>query len=218
MKEIFNGVFRVGKNIYTKNLTPGSRVYGEKLFVSAGVEYREWDPTRSKLSAAILNGLTTLPIRSGSVILYLGISAGTTASHISDIIGKDGLIYGVEFAERMMRELIPVSEKRKNIIPILADARKVEEYSWIEKTDLIYVDVADPQEMEIFIRNAKMFLKPNGFGMIAIKSQSIDVTKSPEVIYKQEINKLKKAGFAVEEQIELSPYQGDHAFVLVKKP
>jgi len=218
MKEIFNGVFRVGKNIYTKNLTPGSRVYGEKLFVSAGVEYREWDPTRSKLSAAILNGLTTLPIRSGSVILYLGISAGTTASHISDIIGKDGLIYGVEFAERMMRELIPVSEKRKNIIPILADARKAEEYSWIEKTDLIYVDVADPQEMEIFIRNAKMFLKPNGFGMIAIKSQSIDVTKSPEVIYKQEINKLKKAGFAVEEQIELSPYQGDHAFVLVKKP
>ncbi len=157
MKEIFNGVFRVGKNIYTKNLTPGSRVYGEKLFVSAGVEYREWDPTRSKLSAAILNGLTTLPIRSGSVILYLGISAGTTASHISDIIGKDGLIYGVEFAERMMRELIPVSEKRKNIIPILADARKAEEYSWIEKTDLIYVDVADPQEMEIFIRNAKMF-------------------------------------------------------------
>ncbi|MCD6557552.1 MAG: fibrillarin-like rRNA/tRNA 2'-O-methyltransferase [Candidatus Aenigmarchaeota archaeon] len=217
MKEIFNGIFRSEKKLYTKNLVPGARVYGEKLVNLAGTEYREWDPRRSKLAAAILNGLKNVPIKSGSLILYLGISAGTTASHISDIIGKDGLIYGIEISERMMRELMPVAEKRSNIVPILSDARKPEEYFWIEKVDLIYVDVADPQEMEIFIRNAEKFLKSGGFGMIAIKSQSIDVTKSPEVVYKQETTKLKRAGFTILEQIELSPYQGGHAFVLVEK-
>ncbi|MCD6215973.1 MAG: fibrillarin-like rRNA/tRNA 2'-O-methyltransferase [Candidatus Aenigmarchaeota archaeon] len=216
MKKIFDTILRKGNNIYTQNLTPHIRVYGEKLIDVHGFQYRKWDPTRSKLAAAILNGLKIFPIKSGSVILYLGISAGTTASHVSDIIGKSGLIYGIEFAERMMRELIKVVKERKNIMPIMADARKPEEYPYVEQVDLVYVDVSQPDETEIAIRNCKEFLKPGGYLMLAIKSQSIDVVKSPKDVYKQEIKKLKKAGFKIESEIELSPYQKDHCFVLAK--
>ncbi len=106
-------------------------------------------------------------------VLYLGIASGTTSSHFSDIIGKEGIIYGIEISERVLRDLLPVSEERKNIMPILADARKPEEYPWIEQVDLIYADIALKEQSEILIRNAKMFLKPDGFGMIAVKSRSI---------------------------------------------
>ncbi|MEM1780611.1 MAG: fibrillarin-like rRNA/tRNA 2'-O-methyltransferase, partial [Desulfurococcaceae archaeon] len=70
----------------TKNLTPGHRVYGERLFKYENVEYREWNAYRSKLAGALANGLSEQPIREGDRVLYLGVASGTTASHISDIV------------------------------------------------------------------------------------------------------------------------------------
>lgn len=213
MKEIFEGVFREGKNIHTINLSPGKRVYGEKLVNG----YREWVPERSKLAAAILNGLKELPIRKGSKILYLGASTGTTPSHVSDIIGKDGLIYGIEFAERVFRNLLELAKDRKNIAPILADARKPDGYAWAEECDAVYVDIADPQETEIAILNAKEFLKEDGHVLVAVKSQSIDVTKAPQQVYKEEADKLRKASFTVVQMIDLEPYEQKHCMIVAKK-
>jgi fibrillarin-like pre-rRNA processing protein len=210
MKEIFPGVFKSMKNLYTKSLVNGS-VYGEKIIK----EYREWDPTRSKLGAAILKGLKFNPIKKGSKILYLGASTGTTVSHISDMIEKEGIIYAIEFAERMIRKLVNLAEKRKNIVPLLADARKPEEYYWVEECDIAYVDLAQPDETEIAIRNAEYFNCK--YLMIAIKSQSIDVTKRPEEVYKEEKAKLERAGFNVIELIDLEPYEHDHCFIVAKK-
>ena len=174
MKKIFDTILRKGNNIYTQNLTPHIRVYGEKLIDVHGFQYRKWDPTRSKLAAAILNGLKIFPIKPGSVILYLGISAGTTASHVSDIIGKSGLIYGIEFAERMMRELIKVVKERKNIMPIMADARKPEEYPYVEQVDLVYVDVSQPDETEIAtVLAAPVSAKPKPSVLAAIDCNSV---------------------------------------------
>ncbi|MEB3765416.1 MAG: fibrillarin-like rRNA/tRNA 2'-O-methyltransferase, partial [Desulfurococcales archaeon] len=98
----------------TKNLVPGQRVYGERLFKFNGVEYREWNAYRSKLAGALLKGLEELPVKEGDKLLYLGIASGTTASHVSDIVGKEGRIYGVEFAPRVMRDLILIIQERKN--------------------------------------------------------------------------------------------------------
>ena len=218
MKEIFEGVFREGKNLHTSNLVPGKRVYGEKLLKLKDNEYREWVPERSKLAAAILNGLKELPIRKGSKILYLGASTGTTPSHVSDIIGKDGIIYGIEFAERVFRNLLELAKDRKNIAPILADARKPDGYSWAEECDVVYCDIADPQETEIAILNAKEFLKEGGYVLVAVKSQSIDVTKAPQQVYKEESEKLKKAGFSVLQVIDLEPYEHKHCLLVAKKP
>jgi len=213
----FDGIFSIDSKFATINLVPGEKVYGEELIKNTKVEYRVWDYFRSKPAAAIKKGLEEFPIKKGMKILYLGVASGTTASHFSDIVGKDGIIYGVEIAERVLRELITHAEKRGNIITILADARKPEEYTNIilEKVDLVYEDVADPDQIEILIRNSEKFLKDDGCAMIAIKSQSIDVTKPPQQIYKQCLQKLKEK-FKIIEQLELDPYEKGHLFVVLK--
>ena len=217
MEEIFPGVFKEGKNLFTVNLAPGRRVYNERLLKKGKLEYRSWDASRSKLAAAILNGLKTIPLAEGTKVLYLGASTGTTVSHVSDIIRADGIVYAVEFAERVFRNLLDVAAARPNIAPIIGDARKPERYGWVEQCDVVYCDLADPQETEIALRNAVEFLKPGGHLMIAIKSQSIDVTKPPEQIYREEAEKLRKAGLEVVEQASLEPYEDKHAMIVARK-
>ncbi len=215
----FEGVFKIDGKLATVNLTPGYRVYGEKLVKVGGVEYRVWDKWRSKPAAAISKGLKVFPIEEGSKILYLGIASGTTASHFSDIVGRSGLIYGVEISATVLRELLPHAERRKNIVPILADCRKVDEYESLilEKVDCVYCDIADPQEVEVFVRNCERFLKKGGYGMVAIKSRSIDVIKSPREIYEESRRFVEERGFEIEDFVTLHPYQKDHGFMVVRK-
>jgi len=215
MKKIFPCVWKKGKNIYTKNLVPGEKVFTKNIIKSEGSEFREWDPNRSKASAAMHKGLKTFPIKKNSKILYLGIASGSTASFFSDIIGPGGIIYGIEISERSIRELNPVAEKRGNIVPILTSARKPQDYAWIEKVDVVFQDVATDDQSEIITRNAKAFLKKDGFAMIAIKSRSIDVTRTPREIYVQEKKKLRKA-FRILDSVELDPYEKDHMFLVMK--
>lgn len=213
----FKNVFLIGNKLATINLTPKEKVYGEELVKEKDREYRIWDYHRSKPAAAIKKGLKTFPIAKGMKILYLGAASGTTVSHFSDIVGKEGVIYGIEISERVLRDLIPHAEKRGNIIPILADARKPDDYSnmILEKVDIVYCDIADPQEVEIFIRNCERFLRKDGFGMIAVKSRSIDVTKEPKQIYKEAEAKLKEK-FEILDFVTLDPYEKDHGFFVVR--
>jgi len=215
MKQIFPRVWRKSEKIFTETLIPGDKSFTKLLLKSGKKEFREWNPYRSKPSAAIFNGLKIFPLKKSMKILYLGISFGTTASFFSDIIGRDGIIYGVEVSERSIRELNQIAEKRKNIVPILADARKPQDYSWIEPVDLVYQDVATNDQSEIIMRNAEQFLKNDGFAIIAIKARSIDVTKKPKIIYRQELEKLRKR-FKILDKIELDPYEKDHLFVVMK--
>lgn len=216
MKKIFEGVFQEGKKIYTINAVPGTKVYGEPLLDSGGKEYREWIPTHSKLAAAIINKMREFPIKEGSRILYLGASTGTTVSHLSDIVGKSGIIYAVEFSERSFREFLRVCTKRRNIVPILADARKTSEYYWIEEVDFIYCDIAQPDQTEIALKNSKEFLAPKGYLLLSIKSQSIDVTKNPQHVYKAEMEKIKSVGMEVIQKIDLEPYEDKHALITAR--
>lgn len=215
MKELFPGVWRQDKLLLTRNLVPGFRSYTEQLIQVKGTEYRVWDPRRSKAAAAIVRGLRGFPLMPGQKILYLGAAQGYTPSFFSDILGPDGVVYAVEISERAIRDLNPVAEKRGNIVPVLADARKPQDYSWIEPCDIVYQDVATPDQSEILIRNCRRFLKPGGTAMIAIKSRSIDVTRSPQEIYKQELVKLSQA-FRVLEKPELDPFEKDHMFAVLK--
>lgn len=217
MQETFPGIFSEKGKLYTINSRPGQKVYGEPLLKKGGREYREWIPFRSKLAAAICRGLKQVPLFSGMKILYLGAATGTTCSHLSDIVGEEGLIFSVEFSERMMREFLRVCGQRKNLIPIMADARKPQDYrDTVEKVDLVYCDVAQPDATEIALRNCSEFLKPGGWLMIAIKSRSVDITRKPDQIYKEEIGKLRKAGFFVVDWKKLDPFEKDHAFILCK--
>ncbi|MBI5061395.1 MAG: fibrillarin-like rRNA/tRNA 2'-O-methyltransferase [Candidatus Aenigmarchaeota archaeon] len=211
-----NGIYFEGKRIFTVNLVPGQRVYNERLIKHGSDELREWDPTRSKLGAAIVNDMKEMPMKKDSIVLYLGASTGTTVSHVSDI-ASHGAVYAVEFAERVFRNLLELANHRKNIIPLLGDARKPEEYGWVEQCDVVFCDVADPQETLIAIRNANEFLTSGGYLMISIKSRSIDVTKQPKQIYKEEAAKLREAGFDILEVIDLEPHEKDHCLILARK-
>jgi len=218
VNKIFDGVFVRQGEFLTKNLIPGERVYGEDLARSQGIEYRVWDYTRSKPAAGLKNGLKNFPIKEGTKILYLGIASGTTASHFSDIVGNTGIIYGVDIAERVLRQIIPIAEKRGNIAPILGDTRKPEEYESLimEKVDVVFEDVASDDQIPILIRNCDNFLRSGGYAMIAIKSQSIDVTKRPKEVYREALLELEKH-FEVVEKVELDPYEKHHMLVVLLK-
>ncbi len=214
IQELFTGVYRIGEDIATLNLTPGSRVYGEKLVSYAGAEYRIWNPYRSKLAAAIRLGLGQLPLSKSAKVLYLGAAQGTTASHVSDI-AREGVVYCVEFSPRAMQALLTLAEARKNIIPILADASKPESYCYLlEKVDVVYQDIAQMEQTEILLKNVGAYLKEGGYFMHVIKARSIDVTAEPEAVFEKEIKKLKKAGLEVIQKLRLEPYEKDHLFVL----
>ena len=216
MKQISEGVWKDGNRLYTKNLAPGKKVYDERLVKNDDMELREWNPSRSKLGAAIANGMKAAPMLNDSKILYLGASTGTTVSHVSDICSS-GIVYSIEFAERVFRSLLDISEGRKNIAPIFADVRKPEIYSWIEECDVVFTDISQPDETEIAMRNAGTFLKNSGILMIAVKSQSIDVTKKPEEVYEQEAGKLVAAGYEVLEVIDLEPHEEKHCLIVARK-
>jgi fibrillarin-like pre-rRNA processing protein len=147
----FHGVYKItledrSHKIATMNLSPGKTVYGERLIKIDKIEYRLWDPFRSKLAGAILKGVKNQPIKPDCKVLYLGAASGTTASHVSDIVGNKGYVYCVEFAPRSIRDLIDnVCRFRNNMAPILADARFPAQYSsFVESVDVIYCDIAQP--------------------------------------------------------------------------
>lgn len=199
----------------TENLSKGVDVYGERLIKIKGVEYRVWDPFRSKLAAVLIKGLKYLPIKFGGKVLYLGASTGTTASHISDIVGSSGLVFCVESASRVARELIArVATYRANIIPIIEDARKPKAYFSITGlVDVVYCDIAQPDQTEIAMANCNMYLKNQGYLMLVIKTRSIDVTKEPKDVVNTEVARLKAGSFEVEQVINLQPFDKDHAMV-----
>ena len=204
------------KMLATKSLAPGRRVYGERLLKEGSTEYRVWDPNRSKLAAAIMKGLREVPIHEGSHVLYLGAASGTTSSHVSDIVGNDGTVYCVEFAPRSMRDLVTVCESRPNMLPLLADARQPQDYAdKLEAVDVIYQDVAQPDQATILINNAKLFLKKGQYALIAVKSQSIDVTKKPSEVYEAVLAEFAPH-FDVVEKLALEPYEMDHLFLSLR--
>ena len=203
--------------LLTRNLVPGKKVYNEDLVLRNGVEYRTWDPFRSKLAAAMIKGLPDDVVKEGSKVLYLGASTGTTVSHVSDLAGPPGLVIGVEFAPRVAREFVEhVARVRKNVIPFVADARDPSKYS-VAQVDVVYCDIAQPDQTEIAIANCARLLKKGGCLLLVVKARSIDVLKDPKQVFSEESRKLENAGFNVRSIVELSPFDKDHALVLATR-
>ncbi|XP_075045797.1 rRNA 2'-O-methyltransferase fibrillarin [Mixophyes fleayi] len=203
----------------TKNLVPGESVYGEKrISIEEGevkTEYRAWNPFRSKLAAAILGGVDQIHIKPGSKVLYLGAASGTTVSHVSDLVGPEGLVYAVEFSHRSGRDLINVAKKRTNIIPVIEDARHPHKYRMLlGMVDVIFADVAQPDQTRIVALNAHNFLKNGGHFVISIKANCIDSTAAPEAVFASEVKKMQQENMKPQEQLTLEPYERDHAVVV----
>lgn len=217
MKEIFNGIYSAGNKIYTKNLLPGKKVYGEKLFKLQGEEYREWDVYRSKYGAAIAKGLKESIFFNGASALYLGSAEGTTVSHVSDIVGEKGSVFCVDISEIAMNKLSKLAEERTNLFPIISDAQKTDNYAeyFEEKVDAMFQDISQRNQAEIFVRNAQ-FLKKGGLGALALKTKSISQSIKKEQILQEEKNKLEKE-FEILQVVDIEPFEKEHYLILVRK-
>ena len=208
----------VDNQLYTLNLTRGTSVYDEELIDIDGAEYRSFTPRRSKLAATIKKGIDPTAIRDGLKILYLGAANGTTVSHISDMM-PCGRIFAVEISPRSFRDLLALSGMRKNVFPILADASVPAGYRYIVgDVDLMYQDISQRNQVEIFLKNAAMFLRPRGIAYLMVKANCIDSARPPRETYAAVRKELIGAGFIVKNALELAPYQKDHmAFILKNK-
>jgi fibrillarin-like pre-rRNA processing protein len=219
MNEVFPGVFEEGGKLFTKNLLPGSRVYGEKILQDKGIEYRQWDFFRSKLAAAIKNGLREMPIKEGSTVLYLGAAEGTTISHVSDIVGQGGLVFGIDVSERVMRKFIALCEQRKNVVPIIADAKKpwtYKEFVEGKNIDILYQDVSQPNQAQIFLKNTEYFLQKNAAGLFVVKAKSISQQTDVSSVFGKEVGAVSEK-LSVRQVVNLKPFEKDHVLVLCKK-
>ncbi|MCF7901683.1 fibrillarin-like rRNA/tRNA 2'-O-methyltransferase [Candidatus Woesearchaeota archaeon] len=214
-------VFRIGKgkntSYYTRSLYPKYRGFDENIFRQKGEEFREVDAERSKFIAAIAKGLSQTGVKEGSVVLYLGASHGYTPSFMSDIIGDTGFMFALDFAPRVVRDLVFVCERRANMAPMLDDASHPENYKdLVPQVDVVFQDIAQRNQVEIFSKNCDMFLKQGGFGLLALKSRSIDVTRKPKEVF-MEVRKELEKKFNIVDYRELYPFEKDHAFFVIKK-
>ena len=185
-------------------------VYSERMLGDA----RVWDPHRSKLAALYHEG-TGVEITSDTRVLYLGAANGTTVSHVADYAD---VVYAVEFAPHPMQDLLEVARRRKNIVPIMADASRPEQYApLVETVDLLYQDVAQPDQAAIAIRN-RAFLKDGCPLILMLKTRGVDVRKEPAEVFRDTIGQLTAAGLTVNESVWLAPYHTDHAAIVCTKP
>lgn len=205
-----------GRNtLYTKAVGRGAEE-GETIREKDGI-YRKFDPYHSKLAALILKGCRNVHLKQGDYVLYLGCSTGTTPTHVADIVGPSGLVFGIDIAPRVMRSFYLTSERYPNLVPILANAAQPQSYTdRICEVDYVYQDVAARRQVDIFIENSRLFLKEGGFGFLAVKARSVDVTKKPGIIYAQVKQKLTSHFIIIEER-KLDPFSRDHMAFLVKR-
>lgn len=209
--------------LVTKNLNPGESVYGEKRISvensantvngddaapATKTEYRVWNPFRSKLAAGILGGLDEIFIRPGAKVLYLGAASGTSVSHVADIVGPTGIVFAVEFSHRSGRDLINMATHRTNVIPIIEDARHPLRYRMlVSMVDVIFADVAQPDQARIVGLNAHLYLKVGGGVVVSIKANCIDSTAAPEAVFAREVTKMREERIKPLEQLTLEPFE-----------
>lgn len=211
-------LFQDHKKLFTQNLSScqGMPVYNEKLITINNTEYRSWNPYRSKLAAAFLNGLPLIGIQPYHTVLYLGAATGTTVSHVSDIVHQ-GIVYAVESSSIAMKTFLNSTRNRPNIVPILADANHPDRYASFLHTraDILYQDISQRNQAEIFVKNMKRYLKNTGIALLMVKSRSIDVSLKPKKAYEHVAQILRQNNLNIGTMLDLAPYEKDHAALLV---
>jgi fibrillarin-like pre-rRNA processing protein len=210
------GVFREGRDLFTRNRVPGQRVYGEELRTSAGVEYRLWDPFRSKLAALLLKGAPPDLWSSIQTVLYLGAAHGTTASHLSDL-WPDGEIFVVEKSPTSFAPLLALARRRTNLLPLLTDAQLPERYrADVGLADLLYQDVAQRNQAAIFVENARACLAPGGRGILMLKVRSVTQRRPGPAVVREARTELERGGLSVRAEVALSPFSKEHVALITE--
>ena len=210
------GVYREGRDLFTVNGTPGVRVYGETLRTVAGVEHRLWDPFRSKLAALLLRGAPEHLLANVRSALYLGGAHGTTVSHLADV-WPNATIFVVEKSPTAFAPLLALARRRSNLLPLLADAQLPERYQAdVAPVDFLYQDVAQRNQAQIFLENARACLEPGGRGVLMLKVRSVSQRRSSAAIVREARNELTRGGLTVRSETPLLPFSREHVALVVE--
>ena len=220
-KQIVWGVRKEGRSLWTRNAVKGISVRGEKRKRDGRIEWRRWDPTRSKVAAAILRTRvepSSLLPTPGSTCLYLGASSGGTVSHIHDFVcGADnhhgGQLVAVEISPRMVRDLVKLSDSRPGLVPVLGDARKPEQVAPFirEKASWIHQDLSIADQAETFVKMATSFLAPDGIGLLSLKAASERSSEGDDNSRFQKAEQiLRDSDLVFEERMDLRGLEEQH--------
>ena len=220
-KPIVWGVKREGRNLWTRNAVKGVSVRGERRKRDGRIEWRRWDPTRSKVAAAILRTRedpSYLLPTPGSTCLYLGASSGGTVSHIHDFVcGADnhhgGQLVAVEISPRMVRDLVKLSARRPGLVPVLGDARKPEQVAAFMrgKANWIHQDLSIADQAETFVKIATSFLAPGGIGILSLKAASERSSEGNDNTRFQKAERiLMESDLLLQERIDLKGLEEQH--------
>lgn len=198
---------------WTRGLARPPAVHGERVVYREGLAYRAWDPTRSKLAAALVRSYDGALPSPGEGWLYLGAASGTTASHVADLVGSSGAVYALEKSLRPFARLLRLSERYPNLLPVLGDARDPRSYlPIVPPVEGLYVDVAQPDQVAIALDNARWFLRPNGVLLIALKTSSMGRERSPRAHLDLALDALAEVG-EVASSLSLEPLHKRHFFL-----
>lgn len=205
------------KRFWTRSLVSNQRVYGEQVIEKNGFFWRSWNPFRSKLSAGLHSGLSDLCIEEGNSVLYLGCAEGTTVSHVSDLVGENGLVFGLDVSPVSMAKFTCLAESRENIFPLLSDASNPQSY--VEKldnakVDVVVQDISQRNQADIFSKNWSFFSKPSSNGFLIVKTRSVDMVHSPHSILDQQLSVLKSQVHIVQ-VVSLDKFEGNHFLIHV---
>ena len=207
MREIQVPNFYEDKGNLFSQSRDGNSIYGEQVTSRGGKYYRIFSPLRSKLSSSMKLGLRP-DIRKGDHMLYLGAGAGTTASHLADSLST-GSIFAVEFAPVPFIKLASLSGIKENIFPILSDAQKPETYGvFVDRVDIIYQDVSQPNQIDIFAKNMDYFGSQRGILMLKTFSLRSDFSVNDEI-------KKIKDKFSVQQVKDISRFHRGHYAITV---
>ncbi len=221
------GVRKEGRSLWTRNANRGVSLRGERRKRDGRVEWRQWSPTKSKVAAAIIRTQrdpSELLPATGSTCLYLGASAGSTASHIHDHVCGSGNHHGgqvvaVEISPRMMRELVPLADSRPGLVPVLGDAREpatVVPYLRA-KADWIHQDLSIADQAETFVKMSEAFLSPGGTALLSLKAASERATEEGDIGKFSHAEKvIAESSLELVERIDLKGLEEQHVVFHVR--
>ncbi len=211
------GVWRDGRELFTRNAVPGTKVHGEGLRTVDGVEYRLWDPWRSKLAALLVQGAPPGLLEPPRSVLYLGGAHGTTASHLSDLWPGTPIVV-VEKSPAAFGPLLSVARRRANLLPILGDAQLPERYRADTGTvDLLYQDIAQRDQVRIFRENADTCLAASGRGLLMLKVRSVTQRRPAAAVVRESRAELGREGFRIDGEWNLAPFAREHVALAVRR-
>lgn len=222
------GVRREGRSLWTRNAVRGVSVRGERRKTDARIEWRAWDPSRSKVAAALLrtaNDPSHLLPETGSTCLYLGASFGSTVSHIHDQVcgagnHHSGQVVAVEIAPRAMRDLSELARHRPGLVPVLGDARQPQTVApYIRsKADWMHQDLSIADQAKTFVRMAGVFLSPGGTGLLSLKAASERSSDGDDDSrFAKAARILRESDLDVIERIDLKGLEEQHVVFHVRK-